>query len=296
MELTFLGTGSMLPTKERNGTAVLLSHRDETLLFDCGEGTQKQMRIMHIPVTKITKILLSHWHGDHVFGLPGLLLTMGASHYNKTLEIYGPKGSKKRFVDLQRPWIPQEKISLALKEVSKGIFFDGTSFRLEALPLEHTTHVIGFSFVEKDKRNIDIAYTKQFGLVKNPLLRDLQAGKDIIWQGKKIKASRATTITKGKKITFLTDTRMCANAVRLASNADLLICEATYDATMKEKAEEYGHLTAKDAAMIAKKAKVKKLIITHFSQRYKDNKALEQEAKQVFPNTIAAHDFMQYKV
>jgi len=296
MQITFLGTGSMLPTKERNGTAVLLSHRDETILFDCGEGTQKQMRIMGIPVTKITKILISHWHGDHVFGLPGLLLTMGASHYNKTLAIYGPKGSKKRFADLQRPWIPQEKISLHLKEVSKGIFFDGAYFHLEALPLEHTTQVIGFSFVEKDKRNINTAYTKQFGLVKNPILRDLQAGKDITWQGKKIKASTATTLTKGKKITFLTDTKMCANAVRLARNADILICEATYDAAMQEKAKEYGHLTAKDAAMIAKKAKVKKLIITHFSQRYKDIKALEQEAKQVFSNTIAAHDFMVYKV
>lgn len=286
----------MLPTKERNGTAILLTYRDQGILFDCGEGTQKQLRIAHIPITKITKILLSHWHGDHVFGLPGLLLTMGASHYPGNLELYGPKGSKQRFADLRRPYVPQNTFPMRLQEVQKGVFFENNFFQLEALPLKHSTTVIGFSFVEKPKRNVHVEYTKKFGLVNNPILRDLQEGKDIVWQGKKIKASLATKLTPGKKITFITDTVSCPNAITLAKNADVLICEATYADVLKEKAKAHAHLTAKQAAMIAKKAKVKQLIITHFSQRYKDEKLLEAEARATFPNTIAAHDFMIYKV
>ncbi len=296
MEITFLGTGSMLPTKERNGTAVLLTYRDQGLLFDCGEGTQRQLRVANIPVTKITKILVSHWHGDHVFGLPGLLLTMGASHYQGTLEMYGPKKSKQRFANLRRPYVGQNKLPITLKEIQKGVFFKNEFFRLEALPLEHSTEVLGFSFIENDKYHINVPYIKKVGLLHNPLLRELQQGNDVTWQGKKIKVLQATTRSPGKKITFITDTRTCSNAVRLAKDADVLICESTYMEDLKDKAREFFHMTAKEAAMIAKKAQVKKLIITHFSQRYRDIKLLEAEAKTVFPNTIAAHDFMAYKV
>ncbi len=296
MEITFLGTGSMLPTKERNGTAVLLTYRDQGILFDCGEGTQKQMRIANIPITKITKLLVSHWHGDHVFGLLGLILTMGSSHYQGTLEMYGPKKSKQRFADLRRPFVAQNTLPITLKEVQKGIFFQNAFFKLEALPLEHSTEVLGFSFIEQEKFHINVPYIKKVGLQNNPLLSELQKGRDIVWQGKKIKVKDATTRSPGKKITFITDTRACANAVKLAKDADVLICESTYMEDHKDKAKEFFHMTAKQAAMIAKKAHVKKLIITHFSQRYRDIKTLEAEAKAVFPNTIAAHDFMVYKI
>ncbi len=295
MEITFLGTGSMLPTRERNGTAMLLTYRDQGLLFDCGEGTQRQLRIANIPATKITKILVSHWHGDHVFGLPGLLLTLGASHYQGTLEMFGPKKSKQRFADLRKPFVAQNILPITLKEVNKGIFYENDFFKLEALALEHSTTVLGYSFIEQDKFHINVPYAKKMGLLNNPLLSDLQKGKDVTWQGKKIKVKDATTRSPGKKITFITDTRYCANAVKLAKNADVLICEATFMHDLKEKAKQFAHLTTKQAAMLAKKANVKQLIITHFSQRYKDIKAMEAEAKAVFPNTVAAYDFLVYK-
>ncbi len=295
MEITFLGTGSMLPTRERNGTGVLLTYRDQGILFDCGEGTQRQLRTVGISPTKITKILVSHWHGDHVFGLPGLLLTMGASHYQGTLEMYGPLQSKQRFANLRRPYVAQNDLPVTLKEVRKGIFFENDFFKLEALPLEHSTAVLGYSFIEQDKFHINMDYIKKVGLQHNSLLSDLQKGKDVTWQGKKIKAKDATTRIPGKKITVILDTKYCANAVQLAKHADVLICEATYMEDLKDKAKEFAHLTTKDAAMIAKKANVKQLIITHFSQRYKDIKAMEAEAKRVFHNTLAAYDFFVYK-
>ncbi|MBS3144942.1 MBL fold metallo-hydrolase, partial [Candidatus Woesearchaeota archaeon] len=238
MEITFLGTGSMLPTKERNGTAVLLTYRDQGILFDCGEGTQRQLRIANIPPTKITKILVSHWHGDHVFGLPGLILTLGSSHYQGTLEMYGPKKSKQRLADLRKPFVAQNTLPLTLKEVDKGVFYENDFFKLEALPLEHSTTVLGYSFIEQDKFHINLPYIKKVGLLNNPLLSDLQKGKDVVWQGKKIKAKDATTRSPGKKITFITDTKYCANAVKLAKHADVLICESTYMDELKDKAKE----------------------------------------------------------
>ena len=295
MEITFLGTGSMLPTRERNGTAVLLTYRDQGILFDCGEGTQRQLRIANIPATKITKILVSHWHGDHVFGLPGLILTLGTSHYQGTLELYGPRKSKQRFADLRKPFVAQNTLPITLKEVDRGVFYENEYFKLEALALEHSTIVLGYSFIEQDKFHINVPYVKKMGLLNNPLLSNLQKGKDVVWQGKKIKVKDATTRSPGKKITFITDTKYCANAVKLAKDADVLICESTYMEDLKDKAREFSHMTAKQAALIAKKAKVKQLIITHFSQRYKDTKLLEAEAKTVFPRTLAAHDFMVYK-
>ena len=296
MEITFLGTGSMLPTKERNGTAILLTYRDQGILFDCGEVTQRQLRIANIPATKITKILVSHWHGDHVFGLPGLILTLGTSHYQGTLDIYGPRKSKQRFADLRKPFVAQNTLPITLKEVDKGVFYENEFFKLEALALEHSTTVLGYSFIEQDKFHINVPYVKKIGLLNNPLLSNLQKGKDVVWQGKKIKVKDATTRSPGKKITFITDTKYCANAVKLAKDADVLICESTYMQDLKEKAREFLHMTTKEAALIAKKAKAKKLIITHYSQRYKDPKAMEAEAKTVFPNTIASYDFMVYKV
>ena len=296
MKITFLGTGSMLPTRERNPIGVLISHSNETLLFDCGEGTQRQMKIAGISPASITKILLSHWHGDHVFGLPGLLLTMGTSHYQGTLALYGPKQTKIRFKKMRDLYIHQNTLKIAVTEISQKKFYENADFSLEALPLDHSTPVMGYSLIEKDKRKINVAYLKQFGLQQHPILKQLQQGKDIVWKGKKIKAAQATTIKKGKKITFVTDTGICANIVKLAKNADVLICESTHLDELKEKSKEYKHLTAKQAALLAKKAKVKKLVLMHFSQRYKNTKPLEKEARQYFKNTVCAYDFFTLQV
>lgn len=292
MKIIFLGTGSMVPTKTRNHTAIFLSYKDEGILIDCGEGTQRQFRTAKISPTKITKILITHWHGDHVFGLPGLIQTLGASNYTKTLEVYGPKGSKEYFKYIYAAFIPRVNIKLKINEIKEGKFFENENFVLEAKNLKHGINCYAYAFVEKDKRRVDVKYVSEFGLKKHPILKKLQKGKDITWKGKKIRASKGTYIKKGKKIAFVLDTLFCENAVEIAKNSDILICESTHLSNLKNESKEYKHLTSKESAEIAKKAKVKELILTHFSQRYNDVSSLKKEASEVFKNVKIAEDFM----
>jgi len=294
MKVTFLGTGAMLPTKDRNTNAILISYRNNGILIDCGEGTQKQLRLANISPTKITKLLITHWHGDHVLGIPGLIQSLGASNYNKTLEIYGPKGTKTYLSNLLKGLLFRNRIDFNVKEVSKGIFFQDEDFYLEAFPLKHSITCLGYNFVEKDKRNVDVKYTKKFGLVQHPLLGKLQKGKDITYKGKKIRVKDATKLKKGKKISLIIDTYYNKSLGKFAANADLLISEATW---MKgDEISKKEHLNSEEAARIAKNAKVGKLILTHFSQRYKNTNELKKQAKRIFKNTDTAKDFMEIKI
>jgi len=297
IKLTFLGTGSMVPTKERNHVAALISYKNENILVDCGEGTQRQLRLADVSTTKVTKILLSHWHGDHVLGLPGMMYSLSANEYSKTLDIYGPKGTKEFMRHLFKGFAYKNKISYNVYEIEEGTFFENKDFKLEAKKLDHTSLCFGYAFHEKDRRKINVSYLKKnFGFTKHPILRELQKGKDITWKGKKIQADKATTIRKGKKITIISDTGYCDAAIKLAKDSDLLICESTYLSDLEENANEYKHLTSKQAAEIAKKAKAKQLVLTHFSQRYNNTKELEKEAKKIFKNLSCAKDFMTLDV
>jgi ribonuclease Z len=294
MEVVFLGTSGMHPTKERNLFSVLVRYKSENILIDCGEGTQRQLRMIDISSTKITKIFLTHLHGDHINGLPGLLQNLQANQYNKELEIYGPEGLKKLMHHIFE--IAGLRMRVKINEIKSGIIFKDKSFYIEAKELKHSAKVYGYSFIENDKRKVNLSYLKKFNLSKHVLIGDLQRGKDIVYENKKIKSKDATTLVKGKKLTLITDTVYCDNCIKLAKNSDLLICESTFDKSFKDKAREYKHLTADDAANIAKKSKSKKLVLTHFSQRYNDTKRLVKEAKKIFNNTIDAKDFMKVEI
>lgn len=296
MEIIFLGTASMVPTKERNPSTILINYGNEGILIDCSEGTQRQLKIAGIKLTKITKILISHWHGDHVLGLPGLIQSLGASDYGKTLKIFGPKGTKKYFEALTKTFLFDRKVELEINEISKGKFFENNEFFLEALPLEHGIPTLGFNFIEKDRRKIDLKKIKKLGIEEGPLLGELQDGKTINFKGKKIKPEHAAYIEKGKKITIITDTLLCDNCYKLAKNSDLLICEATYSSKLEGKGEEYLHMTAKQAAQLANKANAKKLILTHFSARYKNTQEIEEDARDIFDDIICAKDFMRINI
>ncbi|MDP3918882.1 MAG: ribonuclease Z [Nanoarchaeota archaeon] len=296
MEVVLLGTSSMVPTKERNHFASLISYRDEKILIDCGEGTQRQIRKAGISPMKITRILISHWHGDHILGLPGLLQTIAQQDYNKEIMIYGPKGTKKNFDNMFNFFIAHDKLKYKVIEIEEGKFFDNKYFELVAMPLEHGTKTLGYALIEKDKKKIIMSYVRKQGLKEGPIMKRLQEGKDITHNGKKILASKATVKVLGKKIVFITDTVMCNNTVKLAKNADLLFCEATFIEEEKNKAKEFLHLTAKQAATIAKKAKAQKLVLYHFSQRYKNVKAHVEEAKKVFNNVTAGEDLEEFEL
>lgn len=295
MEITFLGTSQATPTAEKGQTAILLTYNNENILIDCGEGTQRQFKIAKLNPCKITRILITHWHGDHVLGLPGLLQTLALNNYGKTLQIYGPAGTKKFTSLLLRTFIFREKLKVDVHEITKdGMFLETKDFKLEAYKMKHFVPCLAYSFIEKDKYKINMNYVKKQGLKESPILKNLQEGKNITFQGKKILAKKATTLKKGKKVAFIFDTLINGNCIKTAKQADLLIGEATFLSTEhSDKALERGHLTSKQTATIAKKTRVKKLILTHISQRYsKNNQVILEEAKKIFKNTDLAKDFM----
>ncbi len=298
--LTFLGTSSAIPTKTRNHSSIFLKYKDENILIDCGEGTQRQIRIAGINPCSITRLLITHFHGDHVFGLPGLFQTLALNNYNKTLFIYVPKNTKKYINEIFKTFVPVKKIKYEVREVS-GKFFETKDFFLQAIPLDHDTSTNGYIFQEKDKLRINKEKLKKLNIPeKTPELAKLVQGKNIKIKNKLINYKSLTYKQKGKKISFIFDTKLCSNVKKLAENSDLAVIESTFLSNTdkgNDLSKEYKHLTAKQAAEIAKKNNIKQLILTHISQRYEKNPALLlEEAKKVFKNTIIANDFDRIEV
>lgn len=296
IQIVFLGTSCMVPTADRNHVAIFLKYKGEGILIDCGEGTQRQMKIAKISPSEIDRILISHWHGDHVLGLPGLIQTLNASEYNKNLRIYGPKGTKKYVEKMLQTFFFDNRIEIEIIEINKKRIIDTPEYYIEAYPLEHIIECYGYTFVEKPRRRINVQYVKKLGIPQGPLLGELQRGNDIIFKGKKISVKDATYIVEGKKIGFIMDTVLTKNCFEIAKDADLLVCEAAFTSSLEEKAQERKHMTSAQAAHLAQGAGAKKLVLFHFSQRYKDINELLEDAKQYFENVVCANDFMKLKV
>ncbi|MEK6825589.1 MAG: ribonuclease Z [Nanoarchaeota archaeon] len=288
--ITFLGTGNAVPTTLRGHTGILLTHKDENLLFDCGESIQRQFRFAHLSPTKITRLFITHWHGDHILGIPGILQTLAMSDYTKTLKVYGPPGTK-RFFALIEELLLHIRIPLHIQEVKDGTIVDEKEFKIEAKAMSHGIPAYAYAFIIKDKIRLDKKKIRKLKLPNSPLLGQLQAGKDIIHNGKTIKAKSLTYVEKGKKVTIILDTEMNPKTVEIAKDSDLLITESTFAKEEEKRAKEYKHLTATQAATIAKKAKAKQLILTHISQRYEHvPQIIEKQAKKIFKNTRIAKD------
>lgn len=298
IKLTFLGTSAQIPTVTRNHSAFLLNYNsgksNENILVDCGENTQRQMRIAKLSPNCLTKIFITHWHGDHTLGLPGLIQTLNAHDYKKVLDIYGPKGFKKYFELMLKAFLLEGKLNFRIHEIEKGgVVFENSDFKVEASFMEHTAPCLGYSFIEKERRRINSSYLKKIGLKPGPILKNLQEGKSVKFNNKTVSVKDATYLVKGKKITIILDTKMNKNIEKMSKNANLLVIESTFAEDLKDKAKEYKHLTSVEAAGLAKKSKVEKLILTHISQRYEDDlNRLLKEAKKVFKNSEIAKDFM----
>ena len=301
-KLHFLGTGCMVPTKTRNHLSIALEYNGNIFLFDCGEATQNQIKNMKLPIGKIKKIFISHWHGDHVLGLPGLIQTLSNTEGVEKIEIHGPKDSKKYMEGVLNCSIFESKIPIETYEhdpKDKEILsiISNKQYEISCVKLNHSVPCIGYSFKEKDKLNIDDKKIKKLNIKPSPILARAKLGIDIEINGKKIKAKDITYIKKGIRITFIFDTRPTSNIDLIAKEADYLVMEATYlYKTHSEKAEEYDHMSAKETAEIARENNVKNLIITHFSQRYKEAEILLDEAKEEFENTTLTYDLMTLKL
>ncbi|MBI2546975.1 MAG: ribonuclease Z [Candidatus Aenigmarchaeota archaeon] len=303
LKITFLGTVSGIPTKDRNHSAIIFEYFSDiksTLLFDCGEGTQKQLMMSGISFMDVDNIFISHWHADHFAGLIPLIQTMNMEKRKKELTIYGPEAE--RFVadiidlgyfGLRFP-INAVNVPFEGDEITK--IMDSEEFEVLSIPTLHTVPSVAYCFKEKDRWGIDLDKMKDLGLKRGSWLEKLKKQGEAEYRGKKIKLSDIANRKDGLKVVYTGDTKPCETVVKISKDSDMLI----HDGTFLELDESQGkyHADVAEAAKIAKKADVKELILTHLSRRYNrdDVKEMEERAKKVFPNTKIAHDFMKVEL
>ncbi|MCQ5375294.1 MAG: ribonuclease Z [Methanomassiliicoccales archaeon] len=295
MRIIFLGTGGGLPTPKRNLPATALQIGSEIVLFDCGEGTQRQFMSSNASFMKVQKIFITHFHGDHFLGLPGLIQSMNFIGRKKKLEIYGPPGIVEivdRVVNLGY-FSPGFEISAMELKSGESLHFDG--YDVFAVAVDHLVPAFGYVLKEATRPGRFLPEkAKMLGLKEGPLFRALQKGRNVKVDGKLITPEMVTGPPRpGIKIAISGDTRPCDRFAKAAENSDLIIHEATLDSSLREQATDYGHSTAMEAAMIALRARASTLYLNHISNRYEDASILENEARMVFPNTFIAEDLME---
>lgn len=304
VDILFLGTGAGVPAKLRNVTSIalkLLEERGAVWLFDCGEATQHQILHTSLKPRRIEKIFITHLHGDHIYGLPGLLSSRSFQGGESEVTIYGPKGLKE-FVDVSLA-VSQTHLKYPLKviEIEEGIVFEDDTFVVEAGILEHGLPSFGYRIVEKDRPGTLLAdKLTEAGVRPGPIYKKIKNGERVMLDNGHmiVPSDFLGPKQKGRVVTILGDTRKCSKAIRLAENADLLIHEATFSNGEEELAYEYYHSTTTQAAQVATTARVKNLVLTHISSRYDrtDCLQLEKEAQAIFPNTTIAEDFKEIAI
>lgn len=305
MELQFLGTGAGMPSKERNTTAImlkLLEERGTMWLFDCGEGTQH--RILHTPLKprKIERIFITHLHGDHIFGLPGLLGSRSFLGGTEPLTIYGPVGIREWVETTIRLSGTHLTYALFIEEIDEpGIIFEDEQFIVRAGWLEHVIPCLGYRIEQKPLAGaLQIEKARALGVPKGPLLGQLKNGHDVtLADGTIVTASQVVSPSRdGFTVTILGDTKYCEAAIHLAQHADVVVHEATFDNETTTLAAQYGHATNVEAATVAKEAGAKHLILSHISARFvgHDIERLQQQAAAVFAATVIAADYATYRL
>ncbi|MDO5850441.1 MAG: ribonuclease Z [Methanobacteriaceae archaeon] len=293
MEITFLGTSSAVPTKHRNHTAITLKAFGEVMLFDCGEGTQRQLIEAKISPMKIDKIFITHYHGDHILGLAGLIQSIGFRGRTKDLDIYGPKGLVNLINAITQLGYFQINYNINIHEISDGIILETDKYTVEAVKAEHNLTNMAYSVCEKKKPRFLREKAISLGVKPGPLFGKLHNGETVEVDGKIIKPEQVLGPKRtGKKFTYSGDTRPCPQMIELAKDSDILIHESTYQEADKEHAIENAHSTTKEAATIGIEANVKQLVLTHISTRYKEDEILKKEAEEVFEGAIIAYDYL----
>ena len=299
LSVTFLGTGASWPTAERGMSAIAVKRGGEVVLWDCGEGTQRQIQKSGLSYQQVTQIYLSHYHGDHCYGVPGLLKTMELNERTEPVWLYGPPGLG-RVVEAWkalRGWPKDYQVHA--QELKAGDVVRRDGYTVQAYAGDHGIQNLAYALQEPNRPGFfDKPKALSLGIPEGPLFGKLQRGETVT-----TKDGRTFTpdlvlgpARPGRRVVFSGDTQPCLGLLEAAVDADLFICEATFTDDLVDKAREVRHMTAREAAGIALKAKCRRLVLTHISPRYKDTTPVLAEAKAVFPETQIADDFLTVDV
>jgi len=299
MEIIFLGTSSAVHSKERNHPSIAIKAFGEIILLDCGEATQRQLLHTNVRPMKISKIFITHYHGDHILGLPGLLQSMSLNGRESELTIYGPQGLNKVKDAIYSLGHCAIDYPVKFIEIDSGIVEDNEQYFIKAQRVKHNVPALAYSIEEKKKPRFLREKAIELGVPVGPDFGKLHNGEEVEINGKIIKPEQVLgEPRKGRKVTYSGDTRPCEEMIMLARDSTLLIHESTFIQKEKTNAEEYGHSTSIDAAYIAKDSNSKELILTHFSTRYgpEYGEIMLKEARDIFENVKLAYDYMEIEL
>jgi ribonuclease Z len=300
LRVVFLGTAAGVPTLKRGLPAILVQRDGEQLMFDCGEGVQRQMLMAGVSLNRTTRVFITHMHGDHILGLPGLLQTMALLGREKKLEVYGPAKIRDFLQGIRETVQFVLTFPIEIHELERpGLVCQEDEYTVQAVRSKHVIPSFAYAYIEKPRPGrFYPEKAKALGLPEGPLWSKLQRERRVkLPNGRAIRPEEVMGHPRqGRKIVYTGDTRPFKRLEKFAANADLLIHDSTLGDELAERAEMYGHSTVDQAAESAKKAKVKQLILTHISQRYEDTSTWLKMARKIFKNTAMAEDFMQVEI
>jgi ribonuclease Z len=295
-ELVVLGSASQTPTRRRNHNGYLLRWDDRSVLFDPGEGTQRQLLLAGVSPTGIHHICVTHFHGDHCLGLPGVLQRLSLDRITHPVEVLFPGAGATYFERLRHASVYDDHLDIRPVPVAvDGPASTGGPFAIEAVRLDHVPETFGWRVVEPDGIRMLPDRLAAAG-VRGPDVGELAATGVLHRTGGSVHLADVSAPRIGQRMAFVMDTGLCDAAVALAAGADLMVCEATFASADQDLARRYRHLTAADAGRVARDAGVRRLVITHFSQRYADTRVLLDEASAVFSDVVAAEDLARIAV
>jgi len=298
MKIVFLGTGGTYPSKMRNVTSIAVQIPGEVVMFDCGEGTQRQLMHSSVSFMKIKKIFISHLHADHFLGIPGLVQSMSLNGREDALKVFGPKGTSGNVESMLKLGYFKSGFEVVTEDLAPGITHDFGGHIVRCEEADHSIPSLAFSLEETQRPGrFDVKKAAKLSIPEGPLFRRLQSGKSITIGRRKILPKQVLGPPRpGRKVVYTGDTKPSKTIIRLAKGADVLIHDCTLDSSHGKLASDFGHSTAAEAAAVAKAARVRTLFLVHLSPRYESYEMLEKEARKVFRNSFVANDFMEFAV